>query len=48
MVARGHGAPVILLTATWSSCGTCSTVEGGGAASRRAARVCEAKVAATG
>jgi hypothetical protein len=53
---RGKRGLVMLLTATWSSCGTCSMAEGGGAAARRAAevqrwracaaRVCEARVAA--
>jgi hypothetical protein len=50
--------PAMLLTATWSSCGTCPIAESGGAAARRAAevwrrwafvaRVCEARAVATG
>jgi hypothetical protein len=55
---EGEKGPAMLLTVTRSSWGTCSTVESGEAAARRAsevrrrractARVCEARAAAVG
>jgi hypothetical protein len=57
-VGRWAKGPAMLLTVTWSSYGTCLTVEGGRAAARRVtevrrrwagvATVCEARAAAVG